>query len=153
MTKRMRNALVAMAAWAAIGVFAVADPLGIFGASISISWEAPTTRENGATLDPETEIAEYVIYAAQGEDVDDTEEVLRVTGDLRGATLELDLEPRAEPYSYVIAATAVDTDGMESRKSDPVHIDVFVGAEPVAPSLLKIDVSCGRGCLIEVKDR
>lgn len=89
MTKRMRNALVAMTAWAAIGVFAVADPLGIFGASISISWEAPTTRENGATLDPETEIAEYVIYAAQGEDVDDTEEVLRVTGDLRGATLEL----------------------------------------------------------------
>jgi len=79
-----------------------------------LSWEPPTTRQNGQTLDPATELAEYRLYCGE-----------------KTTALSIDAEnTRKLPKSQILTGfgehqcsiTAVDTDGRESLRSEPVSI-------------------------------
>jgi len=114
-----------------------------------LSWTAPDTREDGTPLAP-SEIAEYrVYYTIDGQTPGDNYPVV-VSGTAQSETVTLELMPRAEPYVVGFAITTVDTDGVESVRSDVVsktfNIDRIV--KPSAPTSVKFTLTCGDGCTI-----
>ncbi len=114
--------------------------------STDLSWEPPTTREDGTPLAP-TEIAEYRIYiTVDGEAVGEPVVVANDTTE----TVTLELAPRAEQYVVAFQATAVDTNGRESDRSNRVEQAFVVAstADPSPPTQLRLNITCGDGCTI-----
>jgi hypothetical protein len=121
-------------------------------ATSELSWTAPDTRVDGTPLTLE-EIKEYrVYYTVDGQTPGDGSPVV-VNGALGSQTVTLELLPRATPYVVGFAITTVDTDGVESVRSDVVsktfNIDRIV--KPSAPTNLQFNITCGDGCTITEK--
>jgi hypothetical protein len=117
-----------------------------------LSWVAPDTREDGSPLSPD-EIKEYrVYYTVNGQTPGDNYPVV-VSGTAQSETVTLELMPRAEPYVVGFAITTVDTDGVESVRSDVVsktfNIDRIV--KPSAPTNLQFNITFGDGYMITEK--
>jgi len=121
-------------------------------ATSELSWTAPDTREDGTPLAP-SEIAEYrVYYMFDGQKPGDNYPIV-VNGTLGSETVTLELLPRAEPYVVGFAITTVDTDGIESVRSDTVSktFNVDSTAKPSAPTSVEFTITCGKGCVITEK--
>lgn len=114
-----------------------------------LSWEAPTAREDGTPLQA-GDLAEYRIYYA----VDGAEEVgpIVVTSG-QSETVTIDLSPRPQPYAVRFEATAVDTDGRESARSNSVQLEFVVSstAAPAPPTRLEFTITGGPGGSVEVR--
>jgi hypothetical protein len=76
-----------------------------------------------------------------------------VSGTAQSETVTLELMPRAAPYVVGFAITTVDTDGVESVRSDVVsktfNIDRIV--KPSAPTNLQFNITFGDGYMITEK--
>lgn len=83
-----------------------------------LSWTAPLTREDGSSLAP-GEIAEFRIYYRLRHQED--YRVIRIESP---STTRLSLAEMA-PGAYEFAITTVDTEGLESRRSTPVTVDLI----------------------------
>ena len=121
-------------------------------ATSELSWTAPDTRVDGTPLTLE-EIKEYrVYYTVDGQTPGDGSPVV-VNGALGSQTVTLELLPRATPYVVGFAITTVDTDGVESVRSDVVsktfNIDRIV--KPSAPTNLQFNITFGDGYMITEK--
>jgi hypothetical protein len=97
----------------------------------TLSWEPPTTRVDGQTLDPATELAEYRLYC-EGLD----------TVAIPAATSNGEYEvPKTNIFpgygAYDCGLTAVDTEGLESTMSNMVVIP-WEKTKPNAPTNLLI---------------
>jgi len=117
-----------------------------------LSWVAPDTREDGSPLSPD-EIKEYrVYYTVDGQTPGDNYPVV-VSGTAQSETVTLELMPRAAPYVVGFAITTVDTDGVESVRSDVVSktFNVDSTAKPSAPTNIQFTIICGAGCTITEK--
>jgi len=120
-------------------------------AQSELSWEAPTTRVDGTPLTVE-EIKEYRVYYTINGEPQSVDPI--VVGSASVAeTVTLDLLPSAEPYVVSFAISTVDTDGLESARSETVSktFQVDSTAEPSAPTSLEFTISCGDGCSITEK--
>jgi len=82
--------------------------------SIDLSWTEPTQRENGDDLPPE-EIANYEIYMTNGL----TGTVIEVQAPATSKTIN-DLSPG----KYLLSIAAIDTDGLKSKRSDVIEVDL-----------------------------
>lgn len=111
----------------------------------SVSAESPMTlsfdplveREDGTALDPATEIADYMVYrrAEGGDDWPDTGYgIPGLTDNGEHETTYADL--LGERGRYECAMTAIDTDGLESARSNV--IEVAWVAPPGSPTNLII---------------
>lgn len=83
-----------------------------------LRWTAPLTREDGSSLKP-GEIAEFRIYYRLRHQ--ENFKVIRIESP---ATTSLSLAQMA-PGAYEYAITTVDIEGLESRRSSPVTIDLI----------------------------
>ena len=119
--------------------------------SSSLSWSAPTTREDGTPL-AATDIAQYNVYYAVDGPVTTGSTKTVVTG-ATTKTVTLSLTPRAVPYTINFAVTAVDTTGAESPLSNVVSktFTVVSTAAPSAPTSVTFSISRGSGCTITPK--
>lgn len=79
-----------------------------------VSWEPPTTRQNGDALDPETELAEYRLYCG------DVVTPLQVGPETSQELPKSQILPGYGEHQCSI--TAVDTEGRESPRSEPVTV-------------------------------
>lgn len=128
-------------------------PLSALAAEVSadLSWTAPTTRKNGEPIDP-SEIAEYRLYSVQGVSEEfDTADYLRVSG-AESTTASFELQPRAEPYIFRFAVTAVDVFDLESELSNVVMVEFVVSpTSPLAPPTnVQLNFSCAPDCQLEI---
>ncbi len=83
-----------------------------------LSWTAPLTREDGSSLAP-GEIAEFRIYYRLRH-----QESYRVIRIESPSATRLSLAEMA-PGAYEFAITTVDIEGLESRRSTPVTVDLI----------------------------
>jgi hypothetical protein len=83
-----------------------------------LSWTAPLTREDGSSLAP-GEIAEFRIYYRLRHQ--ESYRVIRMEGP---STTRFSLAEMG-PGAYEFAITTVDTEGLESRRSRPVTVDLI----------------------------
>lgn len=125
---------------------------GAFAASATstLSWTAPETRVDGTPMTVD-EIAEYrIFYAVDGQSVGENDYV-SITGDVTSKKITLDLAPKVGDYVVSFTATVVDTDGVESRPSEPVTktFSVTSTARPNPPTSLTFSVVCGAECTID----
>lgn len=95
--------------------------------NVSITWEKPTQREDGSALNPE-EIGGYrVYYSSVG-----LERVHEVEGDLTETVIN-------ELFGlYDFQITTVDSNGLESKRSDKVSLLLSYQIMPV----INLKVSC-----------
>ena len=90
-----------------------------------LSWEPPTTRQNGQALDPATELAEYRLYCG--------EIVTVLPSSASGQSYEVASSKILPGYGqHQCSITAVDTDGRESQKSKAVAV-TWEQSPPSAP--------------------
>lgn len=83
-----------------------------------LRWTAPLTREDGSSLKP-GEIAEFRVYYRLRHQ--ENYKVIRIESP---STTRLSLEEMA-PGAYEFAITTVDIEGLESRRSTPVSVDLI----------------------------
>jgi fibronectin type 3 domain-containing protein len=83
-----------------------------------LRWTAPLTREDGSSLKP-GEIAEFRVYYRLRHQ--ESYKVIRIDSP---ATTSLSLVEMA-PGAYEFAITTVDIEGLESRRSTPVTVDLI----------------------------
>jgi fibronectin type 3 domain-containing protein len=83
-----------------------------------LRWTAPLTREDGSSLKP-GEIAEFRVYYRLRHQEDF--KVIRIDNP---STTRLSLEQMAQG-AYEFAITTVDNEGLESRRSAPVTVDLI----------------------------
>jgi hypothetical protein len=96
----------------------------------TVTWEAPTTRQDGKTLTIE-ELSHYNLYC------DDVivVEIPAVSSDGRYEVSEIELF--SEYGTHPCTMTAVDTDGLESIQSNVVEV-VWEPKSPSAPTIMLI---------------
>ena len=114
-----------------------------------LSWTAPSARVDGTPLAAE-EIKEYrVYYTIDGQSSGEGVPIV-VDGTAASETVTLELLPRATPYVVSFAISTVDTDGLESARSETVSktFNVDSDAAPGAPTSLEFNITCGDGCTI-----
>lgn len=114
-----------------------------------LEWQAPATRADGTPLQA-GELAEYRVYWSVDSAIDATAAPVVVSGRVT-ELVTIELTPRAEPYTLRFAVTAVDNDGRESDLSNIVTHTVKVAstASPTPPTFLRLEISCGSGCVIQ----
>lgn len=96
-----------------LGIFSITVAAIAFAASsIAINWQAPTTYEDGSTLDPATEILQYKIYYGT-ESGNYTQEVV-VSADATSYTFS----NLSGTYYFVATATSVELE--ESNYSNEI---------------------------------
>lgn len=83
-----------------------------------LRWTAPLTREDGSSLKP-GEIAEFRVYYRLRHQ--ENFKVIRIESP---STTRLSLEQMA-PGAYEFAITTVDSEGLESRRSTPVAVNLI----------------------------
>lgn len=103
----------------------------------TLTWDPPTTREDGQSLDPATEVENYTLYC-----VDTSGENSEVSVDIPGLAEETEYEISKSEFlptygEYACAMTATDTDGLESSNSNPVTL-TWDPAPPNSPTNLLI---------------
>ena len=115
----------------------------------NLSWTAPSTRVDGTPLAVE-EIKEYRVYYTIDGTAPGTGEPIVVGGTAASETVTLELLPRATPYVVSFSITTVDTDGLESARSDTVSktFNVDSTAKPNAPTNIQFEIGCLDGCSI-----
>ena len=86
--------------------------------SRELNWTAPLTREDGSSLKP-GEIAEFRVYYRLRH-----QESFRVIRIESPSTTRLSLAEMT-PGAYEFAITTVDIEGLESRRSAPVTVDLI----------------------------
>jgi hypothetical protein len=145
MTYRTQARLFFGVLW--IGFFALlygqSAAAGPITQQLNYSWTAPTTRADGSALAAD-EIASYNIYYK----IDaGTEQKITVTPSSATAkTVSLALAAKAAPYTIVSSMTTVDSDGLESARSNVVTMKLTVqNALPSPTSNVKISVNCIAG--------
>lgn len=94
------------------------DPEPAASSPRELSWTAPLTREDGSALAP-GQIAGFRIYYRLRHQ--ENYEVIRIESP---STTRLSLAEMA-PGAYEFAITTVDTEGLESRRSTPVTVDLI----------------------------
>lgn len=82
--------------------------------SVTLSWEIPTTRENGSPLSPE-EIAGYILTYGSAEE---PAQVLEIEPTLTSTVVELN------PGFWTFSIQTLDTDGLLSKPSGEVSVQV-----------------------------
>lgn len=135
MTHRPRELLLAVLL--AVSVFhSPVTPAQDAGDVVTVTWDPPTERANGDTLDPEKDIDKYTVYCRNPEDPwpEDGYEIEGYVDEGYHETLYVDLLPG--PGKYQCAITATDTEGLESSRGDTDTVEYYV--EPEAPTNLKI---------------
>lgn len=117
-----------------------------------LTWTQPETRTDGTPLSAD-EIAGYRIYQAIDGHVSDNpeSEYIAVTQD-QARAVEIQLDPRPEPYTIRFGVRAVDTQGRYSDLSNIVSQQFLVSSTsaPGAPTSLRLQISCASGCTITV---
>lgn len=83
-----------------------------------LSWHAPLTREDGSALAP-GQIAGFRIYYRLRH-----QDTFRII-DIENPTITRYALDAMAPGAYEFAITTVDTDGLESRRSTPVTVDLI----------------------------
>ena len=97
----------------------------------TLSWEPPTTRVDGQTLDPATELAEYRLYC-EGLDA------VAIPSATSNGEYEITKDQLFPGYGkYDCGLTAVDTEGLESTMSNMVVIP-WEKTKPNVPTNLLI---------------
>lgn len=86
--------------------------------SRELRWTAPLTREDGSSLKP-GEIAEFRVYYRLRHQ--ENYKIIRIESP---SITRLSLEQMA-PGAYEFAITTVDIEGLESRRSTPVAVDLI----------------------------
>jgi len=117
-----------------------------------LSWTAPSTRVDGTPLAP-SEIKEYLVYYTIDGQTPGEGVPIVVSGTSASETVTLELLPRVDPYVISFAISTVDTDGLESARSETVSktFQVSSTAAPGAPTSLEFTITCGDGCSIKKK--
>lgn len=96
----------------------------------TLTWEPPTTREDGTPLDPATEIAEYQLTCGDA--------VTIVAGTMPSEGYELAKHEVLPKYgTFDCTMVAVDTDGLRSEPSNSVVVE-WVKQPPMPPTNLII---------------
>lgn len=121
-------------------------------ATAELSWAAPTDRQDGTPLQA-ADIGGYTIYYAVDTDGGiDTETASRIEVEPGQASkvVELQLEPRPEPYVVAFAIDVYDSNGLRSPLSDIVtkSFEVDSTSPPGMPTSITIEITCGEGCSI-----
>ncbi|MBA1147430.1 hypothetical protein H0Z60_10215 [Ectothiorhodospiraceae bacterium WFHF3C12] len=102
--------------------------------AVEITWDPPTTRDDGVAMDPATEVDHYDLYCGleQGGPYDAVAyQIPGLTETGQHAVERQDLLPEYGTYHCVMTAT--DTDGLESGHSQPVQMR-WDPAPPNAPT-------------------
>lgn len=118
--------------------------------TVTATWQAPTTREDGTPL-AASEIASYRLYYAIGSTPTTSSPSVSITpGSATQGVVTLQLSPSTDPVTVNLAVTAVDTNGLESPLSNIASKTFLVKstALPSAPTSVTFSVSCGTGCSI-----
>ena len=106
-------------------------------ADINLSWEAPTTRENGDSL-PLSDIESYKLTVTYPD----------------GSIGDINVEPTETSYTipiingpgdYTFTILAVDTDGMESKPSESISTSILERHAPSAIPTINLTVNCRKG--------
>ncbi len=97
----------------------------------TLTWEPPTTREDGTPLDPATEIAEYQLTCG------DTVTTIAPTMPEAGAYELAKHEALPDYGTFDCTIVAVDTDGLVSEPSNSVAVE-WVKQPPMPPTNLII---------------
>jgi hypothetical protein len=97
----------------------------------TLSWEPPTTREDGTPLDPATEIAEYRLTCG------DTVTTIAPTMPESGAYELAKHEALPKYGTFKCTMVAVDADGLVSEPSNSVSVE-WVKQPPMPPTNLLI---------------
>jgi hypothetical protein len=87
--------------------------------SVTLSWVAPTTRQNGAPLLP-SELAGYEIYYFQEDSAVEDGQIL-IINDANATEATID---ELTPGTYFFAIATIDSDGLESDISDYVEAQI-----------------------------
>ena len=118
-------------------------------ATSTLSWTAPDTRVDGTILEA-SEIAEYRVFYSVDGTVDGSGDYVTVSGASVEQVINLELEPRPEPYVVTFAVRTVTTDGLESVLSESISktFQVDSTATPAAPTSLYFSISCVDGCTV-----
>ena len=107
---------------------------------LTISWDSPTTREDGSAL-PLEEIDSYTLSHS----IDDVAQPL-ITTDQNSYTLN-----DVQNGTHVFRVLTTDTDGLASPYSDPIARNVSdVEKAPISTTTITITVSCNGECEKEI---
>jgi len=108
--------------------------LPLSATAATLSWEAPTTREDGSSMTP-AEIAEYRVYYAI-----DTIPTLQSTEVIvtEGLIKEVELNLLSGTYVVNFGIVTVDTDGLSSQMSEIVSKSYVIKSPPGPPTNLTI---------------
>lgn len=133
----------------------MAQPSAQTTAEATLSWEAPTEREDGTSIDP-SEIASYRIYHTVDADMTQNPEAPHtvVSGEQDTQVVSVDLMPRPhEPYVIRFGVRAVDTEGRMSDLSniEAKTVTVRSTSKLKAPVQLRFELVC-TGCTLEVTE-
>lgn len=154
----MKNCRFALLLTAALAVFCCGafaqTPVSV---SPTLTWKAPTTRENGDALTA-AEIAGYTLYYGQTAVSLDSggyiqlpvASTIATVGNIAGSSLTqkvtFSLTPRAQPYTIFYALTVTDIFGLTSKPGLlTTTITVKPGSNPSAPSTLNATIVCTGG--------
>lgn len=111
-----------------IALLLIALPTRVFAANMTVTWEAPTTNEDGSPL---TDLAGYKVY--YGTDSNSYQSVVDVGDVLTYSLIGLD------EGTYYIAVTAYDTSANESDYSNEVSKVIVL--KPSAPIVVEVIVT------------
>lgn len=108
-----------------------------------VTWEAPTTREDGSPLSAD-EIAGYRIYFGVDEDISlDSSAFVDVDASEQGLDLKFEFDSRNEPYVLNVAGVTIDTNGTESDLSEVKQKSFLIPvAAPKPPIIITISIDC-----------
>lgn len=117
-----------------------------------LSWSAPSDLADGAPLDP-NRIAGYRVFIAVDEDLDVSGDYTVVQNNQGPQEINIDLDPRIEPYQLKFGVVAVLTDGKMSVMSAIGEYEFVLQSDsrPLPPTDLKIILECqAQGCEVIV---